>query len=123
MTWVYVTGSNVYRRKFHASPECTQLTKGPATGSSRPVEKIDLGDLYPARPCKLCYPDAPVPRSAHRYCYTCDPGRTRPCEHNGGVRVFMTRVHRKGSLYRDPGEVFIQERYVWPERASHFVSA
>jgi hypothetical protein len=123
MPIVYVKPSNPYRRRFHKSETCTQLTKGPANGEAREVHEIDLVDLEGASPCLRCYPDAPRAKSAHRYCYICDTGKIRPCEHNGGVLVYMTWTHRKGSLYRDPGDVFIQERYVWPEYASRYVLA
>lgn len=121
MPTVYVTGTNPYRRRFHRDQECAQLTKGPALGESQEVEAIDLNNLDGVLPCLWCYPDAPRATSAHRYCYICDTGKVRPCAHNGGIRVFMTRTHRKGSLYRDPGEQFQQERYVWPERASKYL--
>ena len=123
MPAVYVTPSNPYRRRFHASPECVQLTKAPATGRPQEILKIEVDELAVALPCRTCYPDAPVATSAHRYCRVCDSGKVRPCAHNGGVLVHMTRTHRKGSLYRDPGEVFTQARWVWPERANKYLAS
>lgn len=122
MPGVYVTGSNAYRRRFHARPDCPQLTKGPASGSPQDVVQIDLDERDRATPCLECYPEAPRPRSAHRYCYTCDPGRVKPCEHNGGVRVWMTRVRSYQTLFTEPGDEYYQERWVWPEKAHLYLS-
>jgi len=119
--FVYVTESNPYRRRFHRDESCSQLTKGPAIGESQEIVEISLDDLPGVLPCLRCFPDAPRARSAHQYCYTCDTGKVRPCQHNGGVQVFMVRTVRKGSLYRDPGETFTQARYVWPENASKYI--
>ncbi len=112
---VYVADTNATRRKFHRSRDCRGLRRGEQT-----ILEIDLNDRGVELPCLMCFPDAPRADSAHRYCYQCDTGKIRPCAHNGGVKVFMTRTHRKGSIYRDKGEVFTQERYVWPEHASKY---
>ncbi len=120
MPRVYVKTSNVNRRRFHRVEDCGQLRKAPAMGRSREVVEIDLEDCPDAVPCLYCYPDAPRARSVHKYCYTCDPGFVRPCAHNGGVKVFMTRTRRKQTLFQEPGEVFMNERYVWPERVLRY---
>lgn len=118
---VFVTESNPYRRRFHRSDDCSQLAKAPAVGVAQEILKIDLEEIPGVLPCLRCFPDAPRAKSAHQYCFICDPGKVRPCRHNGGIKVHMVRTHRKGSLYRDPGETFVQVRYVWPENASKYL--
>ena len=103
--------------RFHRSSDCIQLTcRGAET------KQIELSALTVQQPCKTCFPDAPVARSAHRYCYVCDTGKTRPCEHNGGVRVPMTRTRRSRSPYMDKGETYIRYQWVWPEHAHFFLN-
>jgi hypothetical protein len=72
------------RTRFHRSPECRQLRKGPARGPGLPLVAIELSETG-VRPCKTCYPDAPTIRLLKRYCYECDTGN--PCAHNGGVLI------------------------------------
>ncbi len=121
MAHVYVTDSNPYRQKFHRSEDCTQLTKRPAKGVPQEIRQIDIQDVGDALPCLRCYPDAPRAKSLHKYCHTCDTGMIRPCAHNGGVKVLMTRTRRVQTLLQEPGEQYVQERWVWPERASRYV--
>ena len=119
---VYVTSSNPDRRRFHRSEDCEQLRKKPSTGRKQQVLTVELEDLARPIPCLRCYPDAPRPVAAHRYCYECDLGRVKPCAHNGGVPVFQTRVHRKETIYSEAGETYYQQRYVWPEQVRLYIT-
>ncbi len=83
---------------------------------------VELQELDLASPCLRCYPDAPRATSVHTRCMICSPKATRPCQHNGGVRVPMKRVRRKQTLFQEPGEEFYSFRYVWPESAHNYVS-
>lgn len=66
-------------------------------GDHDPLIAIDLEEVA-ARPCRICYPDAPRIKVIKAYCEIC---RSRmPCEHNGGVRI----VRRHGRPY-----------WVWPD--------
>lgn len=102
--------------------DCHQLKKRPSTGRNQQVLRVELDDLTRPVPCLICYPDVAHPVSHHRYCYTCDPGKVRPCAHNGGVPVFQTRTHRKATIYHDVGETYQQRRYVWPEQVRLYIT-
>jgi hypothetical protein len=58
---------------------------------------VDLEEVG-ARPCRICYPDAPRIEIKKVWCKRCKS--KRPCRHNGGVRV----VRRHG-----------ESVYVWPD--------
>lgn len=119
---VYVTSSNPYRRRFHRSRSCRQLVKGPATGLRQKVLEIDATAIGTELPCLVCFSDAPRARSAHRYCYICDPGKVRPCAHNGGVLVPMYRTHQRDGFLHEAGETYLRRQYVWPENATKYLS-
>lgn len=116
----------MYRREpshvFHKTEDCTQLTKKPARGSTHPLEEIDLDQLDKPRPCKRCYPDAPRIKVVRRFCPLCNKTRTRPCAHNGGVRVTMAYKTNYVGLLRDPGEETVRSIWVWPDQAHHYDS-
>ena len=102
--------------KFHRKPSCRQLAKV----SGRPEEK-DVSLLGPtAIPCRTCYPDAPRPESAHRFCELCNTTRPAPCAHNGGVLVKMTRTRRGNRVGGRKGSTYVRRQYVWPEKAHLF---
>jgi hypothetical protein len=115
MPTVYLASRNLKRVKFHRGLDCNQL---------RGVEPVavDLAELPRPVPCRTCYPDAPRAVSAHRRCFICNPRSTRPCEHNGGVPVRMTRTRRKDSLVAEAGETYTRVDFVWPELARHYRS-
>ena len=106
---------------FHKSLDCRQLTKRPATGKFQDAVELDLNDLKRPRPCRTCYPDAPVAKSVHRLCPKCNHFRVAPCPHNGGVPVLVDWTRRKGSILTQPGENYQQEVYVWPEHVHQYV--
>ena len=84
MPTVWVRSDPKNRTRFHRSPACRQLTKGPARGDGHRLVAMDL-DECGVRPCKTCYPDVPRVKIRKPYCPTCQS--PLPCEHNGGVRV------------------------------------
>jgi hypothetical protein len=86
-----------YRVRFHRTPTCRQLTKGPARGPGHELVALDLNEVG-VRPCKTCYPDAPRIEIRHAYCPTCMSAHA--CEHNGGVQI----IDRQGRRY-----------WVWPD--------
>lgn len=121
MPLVYRTGTDAKRHKFHRSPDCWQLKKRANPGRSKaPVQEVDLDDLPQAVPCRSCYPDAPHPVTAHRYCYLCESARA--CRHNGGVKITATRVHRRDTLWANKGDTYQASRYVWPEKAYLYIT-
>jgi len=97
MPTVWMRVDPKYRTRFHRSPECYQLQKGPARGDGLPLVAVDLNDVH-VRPCRICYPDAPPINIRKAYCYTCDSPFA--CEHNGGLLI----RDRRGRRY-----------YVWPD--------
>ena len=115
MATVYTASQNLRRGKFHRDPDCRWLT------GAEPVA-VDLDELPRPSPCLTCYPDAPRAISAHRRCPQCNPRVTRPCGHNGGVPVHMTRIRRSNTLVADAGEAYTRVDYVWPEHARHYRS-
>jgi hypothetical protein len=84
MPTVWMRQDPKYRTRFHRSPECYQLTKGPARGDNNDLIPIDLDDVQ-TRPCKTCYPDAPRMKIRHAYCTVCESPYA--CEHNGGLLI------------------------------------
>lgn len=84
MPTVWVRGDPKRRTRFHRSPECRQLRKGPAKGEHYELIAIDLAELD-VRPCRTCYPDAPKIKIYKRFCHTCNSNYA--CPHNGGVPV------------------------------------
>lgn len=99
------------RPRFHKNRECFQLTK-----SGSVAAEVNLDEIGRAQPCRTCYPDAPRLASAHRWCRECNKQKIRPCQHNGGVLVPLTRTHRKTTINSDPGDTYIRFDYVWPEQ-------
>ena len=97
------------------------MTKPSKQGHKTEVKRVSLDDIGRAQPCRSCFPDAPPLRSAHRYCTQCNKTNIRPCEHNGGVLVPMTRTRRKASPWMDVGSTYIRYDYVWPEQLHLFV--
>jgi hypothetical protein len=84
MPTVWIRSDPKHRTRFHRSPSCRQLRKGPARGKTRELLEVDLDEVH-VRPCKTCYPDAPRVSIRKIHCPLCD---TRyPCPHNGGVMV------------------------------------
>jgi hypothetical protein len=97
MPTVWMRRDPKHRTRFHRSPDCRQLTKGPARGDGHELIAVDLEDVL-VRPCHSCYPDAPQIKMRHPYCYSCRS--PYPCEHNGGVKVTSRHGHT---------------RWVWPD--------
>jgi hypothetical protein len=97
MRTVWVRDDPKRRTRFHRSPDCRQLRKGPPRGESRPLVAVDLDEVR-VRPCKTCYPDAPRIKIRKVYCPECDTKHA--CPHNGGVVV----VDRAGRHF-----------WVWPD--------
>jgi len=115
----------VYRRSgsrsFHKVEDCPQLRKGPARGTQKPLETVDLDQIHHPRPCRTCYTDAPRIKVGRRYCPLCNKnGRPHPCEHNGGVKVTIAQPVTYISLLRDPGDEDVRAIWVWPDRAHHY---
>jgi hypothetical protein len=108
---------------FHKDLDCRQLRKRPAIGVKQEPVEVELTELVHPRPCRNCYPDAPVAVSVHRVCPICntDAG-VRACAHNGGVPVYRERVYANPGLNHDPGETHMVQTYVWPEHVHHYVS-
>lgn len=111
MLTVFTTASGT---KFHRSPACRQVK------SYSEVMEYTLDMIGDRLPCLTCFRDAPDPRILHAYCPTCNT--FRPCEHNGGVLVPLTRTRRSRSPYMEPGETYIRWDYVWPESLTTHVS-
>ena len=84
MPTVWVREHPKRRRRFHASPDCRQLRKGPSRGEAQRLLAVDLNDID-IRPCLTCYPDAPRVVIFKAYCPICES--RRPCAHNGAVQV------------------------------------
>jgi hypothetical protein len=122
---VYLSPKNLVRgaKIFHKDLDCRQLTKRPSNGEKREPVEVELNELDRPRPCRNCYPDAPVAVSIHRVCAICntDAG-VRPCAHNGGVPVYHERAYGRPGFNHDPGETFAKRQYVWPEHAHLYVS-
>ena len=119
MPVVYVVPPNLERHGatlFHKNLECRQLTKRPARGVKHTPVEMDLNEVEHPRPCQICYPDAPVPRSVHRRCDLCNTTRVNPCPHNGGVPVLHSWSWEP-SADNPAGDTYQYEIYVWPERA------
>lgn len=116
MPTVYRTQSGDRRVRFHRFPTCRR-TRGSV------LSPVELDDVEIPVPCLECYPDAPRPISAHRYCPTCNVSSVRPCAHNGGVRVLMTRVRRTTRMTHEAGEPYVRFDYVWPESVFRLISA
>lgn len=107
----------VFRRgtsvRFHKAEDCVQLIKRPARGTAHPVEKVNLKELQRPRPCLDCYPDAPSAKFHRHRCFMCNQGRqTRPCEHNGGVKVTIA--------YERLGQLVTKALFVWPDRVRFY---
>lgn len=100
---VYGTGSGQVAR-FHKDPNCSYLLKGGPL--KHPVQAWDLNELVAPHLCTKCFPDQPRVEVQHPRCTVCIRG-TRPCRHNGGVRVTNGR----------------SSFYVWPERAGFYTLA
>ncbi len=100
--------------KFHRSSYCHQVKK-----DSELIE-ISLEEIGRRTPCRSCFRDAPNADVLHAYCPRCNS--FRPCAHNGGVLVPLTRTRRTRSPYMDQGETYIRYDYVWPESLSAHVS-
>jgi hypothetical protein len=94
------------RTRFHRSPDCRQLTKGPARGDGHELIAVDLEDVH-VRPCHSCYPDAPRIKVRHPYCYTC--GTAHACEHNGGVLI-RDRAGRRFYVWPDTNQMPLYRR-------------
>jgi len=92
MPTVWMRDDPKHRTRFHRSPDCKQLRKGPARGVDKPLVARDLNDVF-VRPCKTCYPDAPRIKIRKTYCPECDT--VHACPHNGGVVV----TDRQGRLW------------------------
>ena len=103
--------------RFHRHAECYQLTKPPARGEPQELLAVDLRTVAKPVPCKSCYPDAPRPRVARRFCPKCNKHSARACAHNGGVPVVLTYETTYRSLLREPGDECSRVIYVWPDRA------
>jgi hypothetical protein len=104
--------------RFHKTPDCVHLIRKPSRGNRQPVDALDLTEVEKPIPCEVCYPDAPKAVSAHQFCGICNTTRTRPCAHNGGIKVYLTRYRRKPSLRMNPGEEQSSYiKWVWPEHA------
>jgi hypothetical protein len=84
--------------RFHRTPYCRQLRKGPSRGTPHELIELDLNDVA-ARPCKTCYPDAPRIKILKTYCTICESRIA--CEHNGGVLI-----HRRVTGW---------PQYIWPD--------
>ena len=98
MPTVWMRVDPLRRTRFHRSPECRQLRKGPARGPGLELVSLELSEAG-VRPCKTCYPDAPRIKIRKVYCRECES--KMPCAHNGGVLI--TR--------RGHGE----PQHVWPD--------
>jgi len=117
---VFIRAGTQRRRKFHKDRGCKQLRKPPARGVARELLEVELSSLEFATPCKNCYPDAPRAKSWHRNCEICKSWM--PCEHNGGVPVYINYTHTKRTLFNEPGDVSPRLKYVWPENVRNYVS-
>jgi len=99
--------------RFHRK-DCPFLDLGRLKKTRRYSLKKLLAD-FPSlvSPCRRCFKDAPpILKTAHEPCpENCQPSVTilRPCAHNGGVSVKVTR--------RDGVEF---TRWAWPENAWRF---
>jgi hypothetical protein len=107
---------SVDRPRFHRNQDCRHLTKPPPKGTAHPVRTVELAELIGARPCLVCYPEAPRAKVVHRSCRICPSKTLKPCEHNGGVLVTVLSQTNYISLLRDPGDPLRMEKYVWPEQ-------
>jgi len=107
---------------FHREADCYHITKKPPRGERGVPREVDLDEIRDQRPCLRCYPDAPRGKFIKRYCPDCNKSHPRPCPHNGGIRVLTEYVFRKETLYHEPGDVVMRERYVWPDRVRHYIS-
>jgi hypothetical protein len=112
--WVPTVWKTSTGKRFHRSTECHQIKR-----VSQYVE-ITLDEIDGALPCRSCYHDAPISGSLHHYCVRCQS--FTPCEHNGGIRVPLTRTRRTRSPYMDQGETYTRFQYVWPEHLPRHVS-
>lgn len=108
---------------FHREADCFHITKKPPRGERGVLREVDLDEIRDQRPCLRCYPDAPRATFLRRYCPTCNTSQTRPCPHNGGIRVFYDVTYKTSTLYREAGETFTREKWVWPDRLRHYMSA
>lgn len=123
MPQVWIRADAGRRARFHRSEDCRQLTKKPPEGKPRELLEVDLADLTRPVPCRTCYTDLPTIRMVKQYCYVCNKGSARPCEHNGGVPVFITYETSYRSLLREPGDLITKQVYVWPDRAHHYITS
>lgn len=97
MPTVWMRSDPKHRTRFHRSPDCFQLRKGPARGDGNDLLAVDLENVF-VRPCQSCYPDAPRVKMRHPYCFICETPNA--CEHNGGILI----RDRAGRRY-----------YTWPD--------
>ena len=78
MTWY---GTGLHKTAVHARPTCPRLLKGRV----HPVVELDESFFQVNRLCKTCFSGQVA--SLHLKCRKCGHRTTRPCPHNGGVRV------------------------------------
>lgn len=89
------------RNRFHRTPDCRQLKKGPARGPGREVISVDLSEVQ-VRPCHTCYPDAPTIKIRKLWCPECHTRHA--CPHNGGVLV-IDRADRRFWVWPDTNQM------------------
>lgn len=122
MPTVYLVGEG-HKQVFHREADCRHIVKPPPRGQRGELREVDLDDIRTQRPCRTCYPDAPRARFQKRFCPTCNKNQSRPCAHNGGIRVYYEVTYKTRTLYHEPGDVSLREKYVWPDRVRHYMSA
>jgi hypothetical protein len=101
MPTVWVRNSPKHRNRFHKSPDCRQLRKGPQAGPGYELISMDLAEVG-YRPCHTCYPDAPWVKIRKTRCPECDTKYA--CPHNGGVLV-IDRGGRKLWVWPDTNQM------------------
>jgi hypothetical protein len=110
---VFVTSHGAH---FHSEVTCPRIRMGQASKhSSAPAHAVPISSIDGLSPCRSCYPDAPRIKFLKRRCKEC--GSARPCAHNGGVRVLVPAVYRRGSALLPAGTVIYRRRWVWPDVA------
>lgn len=122
MPTVWTTAPDLAQIKFHKNQTCPMMVKKPPSGRSHTPVEVEVDEIHYPTPCLLCYPDAPRAVSAHVVCRMCSPRAARPCVHNGGLMVYMPRVHRAPSLSSTQGDVYYRRQWVWPEVLRHYVN-
>lgn len=123
MPLVWIREASDKRARFHKTEVCRQLTKKPCRGVRGELREVDLRDLERPIPCRTCYDDLPSLRMVKQYCFECNTGSARACEHNGGVPVFISYATYYRSLLREPGDQILKQIYVWPDRAHRYITS